>query len=264
MPTSLHRLADNARGDLQQRAAGTTPEIRGQIDAHATKCRVSVNMKPSALERFLDGEPRLNVFQWADAESSRTGAPAEELLRTRLGRWFDLRVDFEHRAGDTRHFHYGALNLGGMGSPRYGRLCVIDGRPTTETKPDPVWVAEDSLSGARFRDANGLDWARLQAWVAPCDLWMEIVAIKLDGMGASSIPLDARTCNNDDYIEALSLSPMTRDAVEEIRSESDDDLQDRALRAVLDGASSHEELNLALHARLRDRANELSIPWRQT
>ena len=213
---------------------------------------------------FLDGEPRRHVFGWAAAESVATGEAVDAWLRRKLGRWYAKRTRFEGRAGGGRYFHYGALNIGGMGSPRYGRLCVVDARPVADTTPDPVWIAEDSLRGARIRDSIGrLLWKRLGPWVAAAEQAGELAALKLAEDPSDPRPVEERVCNNNDYIEGLSLEPIEVGHVEEVRSASDDDLQQRALDAMLTGATLGESLDLGLHARVRDRADRLGIPWRQ-
>jgi hypothetical protein len=225
--------------------------------------RVSVNMKPATLARFLDGEPRRNIFEVAAEESARTEQTLEEVLRGRLKEWYARRVEFEARAGAGRHFHYGALNVGGMGAPRYGRLCVIDKRPIGTDAPDPVWIAQDSLRGPWFEKAGQpLDWDALRSAVAPCELVSDLVVVKLETLGPSSAALDARICNDEDYLEALSLSPLEVQHVEEIRSESEDDLQERARRALLRDARLDEQLDLALQDRIRTKAAARGIPWR--
>ncbi len=68
-------------------------------------------------------------------------------------------------------------------------------------------------------------------------------------------------CSDADYIEAVSLTPIDVESVEEIRWESDDELQNRAVIAMLDGSSVSEDLDLDLHAQSRERAKARRIRW---
>lgn len=262
-PTPLHRLAEGQRVALLARVAAQ-PSCEHLSSAVHDEIRTSVNMKPSMLAAFLRGEPRRNVFEWAAEQSARSGMSIDSILRDKLKVWYRRRLRFERRAGDGYHFHYAAMNIGGMGSPRYGRLCVVDRRLPAVTSPDPVWIAVDSLSGERLRDRSGrLVWRRLQAWVAPWDLGSALAALKLTSATSAAGALTHRVCNNDDYLEALSLHPLAVEDVQEIRSEKDDDLQARALDAILKGSTMGDDLDLALHAEVRDAAQARGIPWVQ-
>lgn len=262
-PTPLHDLARSARDALREQAEAI-PHPPASADAIQAQARVSVNMKPSMLRRFLDGEPRRNAFEQAEVEAQRTGESVDTILRKHQGDYFHLRRRFEARAGGTRHFHYGALNVGGMGAPRYGRFCVIDGRRPTQPPFDPVWVAEDTLTGRRFRDRIGrLLWRKLAAWCAPSDAAGHLAIVKLASMSPTDGPLHDQICSDTDYIEALFLDPLDRQEVEEIRSESDDTLQERSLTAIFDAAPLSETLDLDLHAKIRDKAAALGIRWKE-
>jgi len=238
-PTPLHQLAEDGRAELRERAERADPDLARQVrGAIAAGAKLTVNMKPSSLEPFLDGEPRMNMFEWADREADRLSRPATELLRERLKEWYGPRIEFEQRCGAGRHFHYGALNVGGMGSPRFGRYCVVDGRAFAGTAPDPIWVAEDSLRATRFRGPDdGLEWSALARWVATTECAADLAIAKFDDLGPSGQPIDLRICSSDDYIEGLSLKPVVVSDVEEIRSDIDDDLQRRALTAALEGST---------------------------
>lgn len=203
----------------------------------------------------------MNVFEWATEQAARTGTSVEALLRERLKEWYHRRTTFEAFA--DCHFHYSTLNIGGLGTPRYGRFCVVDDRRFAEA--DPVWIADDSLRCAGFwAPDDSLHEAGLAALVAPQDLAAELTIIKLS-MDAASATLDlaARVCREDGYVEGLTLTPIQAGRVQEIRSESDDDLQDRALDAAVYGAGLGEDLDLGLHLRIRTSAAALGIEWTQ-
>jgi len=260
--TPLHELAEQAGAALKERVRQLGPDAAKVADDIRRRQASSVNMKPSALRAFLRGEPCRNVFEWAEQEASHSGRDVDDLLRQELKGYYDRRLDFETRAGGGEHFHYCALNMGGMGAPRYGRYCVVDRRTVEDTAPDPVWVAEDSLTGSRFRDASGaLLWDRLAEWVAPCRLAPELVALKLAGEPVEESPLQDRVCSDADYVEGLSVKPLAAADVSEIRSEEDDDLQARALGAAVFGAGPSEQLDLALHEEVRSLAADLGIRW---
>lgn len=263
MPTPLHRLAREARDRLASRAdEAEAPE--GLVELVREEGRVSVNMKPDVLLDFLENGRYFNTFEWVEKLSEASDESFDEILREELGEWYQLRVDFEERAGAGKHFHYGALNAGGMGAPeRYGRYCVVDGRLPDGKEADPVWIVEDSLEEtSRFRDSAGqLLWRRFADWVAPADMAAELAAVKFAGTADDGRRLAERLCNDEDYIESASLEKPTRRHTREIRSQTDDALQERALDSFFSTDSREEDLDLDLHDDIRNLAERLGIEW---
>ncbi|MBK8100296.1 MAG: hypothetical protein IPK26_24610 [Planctomycetes bacterium] len=220
-------------------------------------------MKARGLRDFLRTGRRWNVFEWAEQEARKSERTADEHLRERLRDYYQPRVEFERLAGQGTHFHYGALNIGGMGSPRYGRYCVVDRRLPAGMPPDPVWLIEDSLRGACFHGVPGSrTWDRLAEWAAPHDMVAELAVVKFATTVAPPGPWCERLCNNDDYIEALSVRPFVVHELLEIRSNSDDEVQERALAAALQSPGSAEALDLAMHEEVRALAEANRIRWR--
>lgn len=257
-PLHLAALASSPRH--VQFASRAEPDLARLMDQIREHGRFSSNVKPRVLERLLDGEPWRHAFELAQAEAERTGVPVDDVLRGRV-KYFERRVVFEHRAGDGVRFYYGALNVGGMGAPRYGRYCVVLG-PCGCSDDDRAWVNADSLKGAWFTEGSDeLDWDRLIQHVADNEHVHVLAGAKCFVPGESLADGLRRVCTNDDYLEGLQTRRPTLDEAAEIRSETDDEVHQRALRASLDGASRDEELDLGLHARLRELADKRPLRW---
>lgn len=128
-----------------------------------------------------------------------------------------------------------------------------------------MWLVEDSLHGSRIREASGeLAWSRVCDWVAPWDMAADLATVKLGETPLDPRSLEERLCNEDDFVEALSLTPLHRDAVEEIRcaAEVEDDFKQRVSAALLSDVGSSEKMDLALFERIRAKAASHGIPWR--
>ncbi len=257
-PLHFAALASSPRHvELARRAEPDLARLMDHIREHG---RFASNVKPRVLERLLDGEPWRHPFELAQVEAERTGVPVEEVLRRRV-KYFDRRMTFERRAGDGVRFYYGALNIGGMGAMRYGRLCVVFG-PCGCSDDDRAWLSADSLKGAWFaKGSDELDWDCLLEHVADNAHVHVLAAAKCFAPGESLEDGLRRVCTNDDYVEGLQTRRPTLDEAAEIRSETDDELHQRALRASLDGASRDEELDLGLHARVRELADNRPLRW---
>lgn len=261
--TPLHALAAQGWPKLADRVANLV-NAQPILEFVRREGHSAVNLKPGPLLNFLTTGRRLHVFAWAEEEAARTKRPMVDVLRGRLRRFTDLRIQFEEQAGGGQHFYYGALNVGGMGAPGYGRYCVVDRAPVDTVGPDTVWVAEDTLTGRRFRDSDGsLSWSQLADWISPHDRAAELAALKLATLPGDSRPLAQQICNDDDYIEALSIQPPQLDQVGEVRVEGSRqaNLQDRALDALLSGSAPANDLDLHLHGQIRDRTRELGVSW---
>lgn len=64
-------------------------------------------------------------------------------------------MKFEERYGGGQHFHYSAVNIGGLGAPRYGQFCAVFGKVANGDQDRCAVLGEDSLTGASLRDAAG-------------------------------------------------------------------------------------------------------------
>lgn len=236
-------------------------ELARLMGAIRDRGHFTCNVKPRVLERILSGEPWRNAFEQAQHDALRMGVEPEEVLRARLKDFYERRVAFEKEAAGGSHFYYGALNVGGMGAPRYGRLCVVFGRCGCEDD-GRSWLHADSLRGAWFADGGeSLDWDLLVEHSADNVHVHVLAGAKCLVPGESVEDGLRRVCTNDDYVEGLQLRRLTLDEASEIRSETDEEVQQRALRASLDGASADEELDLGVLERLRALAQDHGLRW---
>lgn len=221
-------------------------------------------MNPSRLLEFLKTGRRLNAFERARSLSGGDDAEYEVKLREILKATYLPRTEFEEAAGGGLHFHYGTLNAGGMGAPSYGAFCVVYANAPRADDIDPVWIVDDSLASERFWDESGtLQWDDLARWIAPPDMAAELAALKFaeEPEISDGLSWTERLCNDDEYIESVSVESPTPETIGEIRSETDHNVQDRALDALLSGSSMDEDLEFTLQERIRRAADHHGIEW---
>lgn len=92
------------------------------VEEHA---RVAINVRIPVLVELLEGRPHRNIYEWAEDMARLSGKTTDELLRERLGPFYDRRLAFDDSFKLGRRFRYGALNGGGAGLDSYGAWCVV-------------------------------------------------------------------------------------------------------------------------------------------
>jgi hypothetical protein len=246
---------------LQQRTEDSGEDFSRLVSRIRNDGCFSANCKPATLLRILEGEDWMNAFELAEREAARRGVAPDVALREKLGEFYERRVAFEGRAGAGRHFYYGALNAGGMGAPRYGRLCVVFG-PCGRRDDETVWLSHDSLKGAWFAEGCAdLDWNTLARAVADNESVEVLAAIKCFESRLDVEDSLALLCSDLDFVEGLSLRRLDLEEAAEIRSETDDEVHLRALNALIHNAPADEQLDLGMHERVRSLAESRGIPW---
>lgn len=232
----LARRASHALAKAFSELAKRTPSAIDLQQQVSTDGRVSVNMKPARLLEFLETGRRTNVFEWA-AEVARPGRSKQAILREHLKGWYPGRTRFEKRYAGGGSFHYGALNIGGLGVPRFGDYCAVTKRDAPATETRLVFLSHDSLKG--FHDSSGRLLERLLVrGIAVPALVGELSALKLQkDLDGSPEDWPIAVCSDSDFVEAVFSDAPTLDRLEEVRIAKSEysRLQRLALRATATG-----------------------------
>ena len=251
----LMRLAKAHRADLLHRHAlacagpdaATALHLADQVDREAF---ASVNMRPAALLEFVKTGERWHAWELATRQAAASGHGVQHHLRDNLGRHYPRRVQFERRFAGDVHFHYAAVNLGGLGSPRYGQLCCVFQRCASRPPESDVVVDQDTLTGDGLRDAIGrLLERRLAKHLATPDAVGPLLAQK-HASALQEVDPDAwpeALCNNDVYSELISVHPPKLDDMQEVRipEATRKTLEDRALGILVGTPSLTDGLDLS-------------------
>lgn len=265
MDTPLHDLAATNQPGLRGRftaQAASLPDLAA-VSAHiVTKGRISVNMRPQLLLSFLDTGVRLNIFERAAQLASSSLRPLEEVLQGLLGKWYRRRVNFETALGGGHRFHYGALNTGGLGAPRYGALCAIF---ASSPAHEPAWVEEDSLKGPWWESDDKLEPGRLGPSTALHEDVGALAALKLCAAG---VPGHHDTwpeclCADDKYVESLTISAPELPMLVEVRVSEDyaEQLESAALASRRGPIPIDSLLDFDNYRRLRTGLEARLVPW---
>ncbi len=99
---------------LSGRAEQERASLSGFSERVERDGRVSINARGAELLAFLKAGQYKNIHQLAKEESGRLGRKPEEILRERLGRYYERRLIFDRHFEHGEQFQYGALSIGGQ------------------------------------------------------------------------------------------------------------------------------------------------------
>ena len=236
---TLCELADRNRDALSRRfeeiPQGPRRVRRDEVRAVVERDgRLSVNLSPAGLQGFLDSGRLKNRFDLAREQASVDGVDALEIVRASLKVWAPRRVAFETAFdGSPGRLYYGALNVEGLGAPRYGDFCVV-AKAESPHRAQTCWIAWDSLKGPWFvENRDQPDPQTLETHLAAHEDVGKLAALKLDDR--SPIPESHATwkstlCSDSDYVEAAFRHPIRIADVEAVRVDAQ---AVRAIRAQL-------------------------------
>jgi hypothetical protein len=138
----LGRLEDSERERLQRFTEG--------VNANGL---LSINLRPSVLVELIWGQKHQNIYDWAVETAGISGRSEVELLKERLGSYYDKRMAFDTAFIHGQHFRYGALNIGGAGATQYGTFCLVLSSAYVTNCGLVAYVRGDSLH--TYIDASG-------------------------------------------------------------------------------------------------------------
>lgn len=176
--------------------------------------RVSMNMRPCIAADLLHRDQYKNMYEAVAEEAALTGRETREILRQRLGKYFEKRIRFDAVFSEGRSFKYGALNIGGVGATRYGSFCVV----LKPSFPDRVaYLKQDSLN--RYADEHGnFDEEAFQSDLA-CHSHRQLLAALKHAHEIESRKDNWSTmlCCDSEYIEAIFVGAVNKSTVDEVR-----------------------------------------------
>lgn len=180
--------------------------------------RVSMNMRPWTLSSLLSTGKHQNMYQWAEEQAGFSGRPLDEILREKLGPYYERRIAFDSAFDDGRLFRYGALNIGGAGATKYGKFCAVLASDFAAGGEDVAYLKFDSLN-TYVRAKAEVDEAAISGDVASHASRDKLTALK----HVHEIPTvdehdwPGLVCSDSDYVEAIFLEEVTPQDAEEVR-----------------------------------------------
>lgn len=85
----------------------------------------AINMQIGTLVSFLTNGRYLNTYEAAESQAKNEKRPIHELLRQKLGKWYDARLKTDRFLGTRFDTHYAFRSIGGTGPKEYGPCCVV-------------------------------------------------------------------------------------------------------------------------------------------
>ena len=169
--------------------------------------------------------------------------------------YYHARVRFEECYGGGQHFHYGAVNIGGLGAPRYGQFYAVFGKVANGDHERCAVLGEDSLTGPSLRDAAGklLEQLMVPHLAAPAQVGQLLALKHAEGLhGSDGTTWPDAVCGDDVYAEVISIDAPVRDAMAEVRVDSRvrEEFEQRALGLLASGGGLTDGLDIARYNKL--------------
>ena len=106
---------------------------------------ISINAHLPVISELLNGRQYQNIYDWASEQEHLSGRMEEDILRERLGCWFERRVEFDAYLLNGRLLRYGAMNAGTIGLRQYAPYCVVLTRAFQDGLSEVAYWGGDSL-----------------------------------------------------------------------------------------------------------------------
>jgi hypothetical protein len=171
---AVHAAFESTVAGLPEAKAAAVREFAAWVEAEAL---ISINDRLYIVVELLTGGRYQTVHEWAREEASLTGQAVEDILRQRLGSFYHRRVAFDGAFKDGETFHYGTLNAGGAGLPKYGSYCLVLTRTFQSALPQVAYLPGDTLRVCFSADGQ-LDHTKVKALATPHSHRHEMVATR--------------------------------------------------------------------------------------
>jgi len=158
------------------------------------------------------------MYEWAEEQALLCSRPVEEILREKLGRFFNRRINFDRTFEDGRRFRYGVLNIGGVGADHYGIFCAVLNSDFVGPDTLIAYLMRDSLTTYMPTEAK-INITTLRQEVATHSHRHYLAALKHAGELATSNRSDwARmVCCDDRYSEAIFVKDVDLPSIAAVR-----------------------------------------------
>jgi hypothetical protein len=109
-------------GGLPAEKADRITRFAEWITANA---RMGLNIRLLVVAEMVNGKPHQNIHEWAREQANLSGRSAEDILRERLGAYYEARTNFDNSVTYGHELRYAALVVAGLGLTRYAPYCIV-------------------------------------------------------------------------------------------------------------------------------------------
>jgi len=190
---------------------------------------LSVNIDDWKFVSWLDTGTYKNIYEVKEIQAnelvnkgeidiSEKKNGLEESLKKHLKQLFAHRTIFDSSFIDGKKFKYLALNIGGMGSDKYGLYCVIIGREQAANYKTLTFIKKDSA--INYVENEKLLVDKLSRDVSNKECMPFLAVLKHHAEIQTKISSDdfpGMICNNSDYIEAVTSDNISNNHIKGVR-----------------------------------------------
>jgi hypothetical protein len=192
------------------------------------KWTLSVNMSDYPLVQWLDTGQYANIHELKEMEAneliniggldgSEKESAVERSLKKRLKQFYEARTIFDSAFLNGNRFKYTALNIGSTGASRYGAYCIIIKREKVEQYSTLAFIKEDSA--LNYVENQQVMLKRLNHDISgkSCIAFLAAIKHKADIESNSPDRWPLMLCNNNSYIETVTIDDLLSDHIECVR-----------------------------------------------
>jgi hypothetical protein len=241
-------MTKKKRINLFELAEDNSPRLQGQYQQLKDNCdeakisllnsfrekiqeewNLSVNIDDWKFVSWLDTGNYKNIYEVKKVQAkelvnkgemdvSEKRSAQEESLKKHLKQLFAHRTIFDSSFVDGKKFKYTALNIGGMGSDKYGLYCVIIGREKAGNYKTLAFIKKDSAINYVENEKLLVDKLSRDISNKACIPFLAVLKHQAEiETNASFNDLSGMICNNTDYIEAVTSDDISSNHIKGVR-----------------------------------------------
>jgi len=242
----------DVRYDLLMGATPPRPALSRFASWILSHTSLSINCRFGAVGTLLMGGTYSNMHDLAKVHADHIGKPSDEVLRARLGAYFEKRMAFDRQFVNGDQFNYAALTSSGCSLTAYGPICLRLKPEFSATTPPLAYVVGDTLDQYTTTSPPSVDLAKLASSIAPHSHRHKLAVLAFGSTIATSpgSMWGRLICKKTSYIESIFISKLTKADVEvyEVSKDEHDLMKDRLYRLVFGKADDAEKLAASLYS----------------
>ena len=180
--------------------------------------RVTINMPQTVLLSFLTFGKHQNIHEWAQLRTGKSSKSKEEILREKLGEFYEKRSTFDTAFEEGEEFRYGALNIGGLGVTHFGEFCVVLKENIFTADVKIAYLKSDSLKSYML-PGPVVDEDGIRRNAAPRSHKQHLASLKNANEITTALEdkWSSLLCSEDEYVEAIFVGDVPSTSSETIR-----------------------------------------------
>ena len=182
------------------------------------KGRVAINMRQMGLLSFLTFGKYQNIYEWAQLQAGSSSRSKDEILRERLGEFYDKRVAFDDAFEEGEKFRYGALNIGGLGATHFGEFCIVFKENMFTANVKIAYLKSDSLKSYML-PGPAVDEDGVRRNAASRSHKQHLASLKNANEIAATLEdkWPSLVCSENEYVEAIFVGDVPSTSSDTIR-----------------------------------------------